>query len=243
MEQFFPAGWRGTCPEEYPMLLVCPAKDWKSAVELKGYPGLDTGDPTPLIKHIARQLGLVYRVNPQAHKFYLDLPRGGGREIGTNPGRAVNVRANQVVGAALNWVGRDFAPGEPAMCMGFVRHIFESVGVNFPIVKHPYDEPVCNKYDVVPLTAFYLANSLSGEEIGKVFTSGKPRAGDILFWAGTYFPDGVDPRAVPNLITHVGICSDAGLCVDRSTSSHPVTERPISTFSKLACYVRPNYKE
>jgi hypothetical protein len=226
------------------MLLVCPPEDWRGAIDLRTF----GGDPTRVLKHVAGRLDLVIRVDDATRKLYLGLPRGGGRETweetaGPIPG-ALAVTAAQAVAAARAWVGREFAPGVPAQCANFVRHLFESLGAPLPLARHPYDEPVCLRYGILPVTGPGLAAGLAGSEVGQVFPAGRgrPRAGDLVFFAGTYHPEGIPAEAVPDLVTHVGICTSAERMVDRSTSARPVSERPLSTFARLACYVRPFYR-
>jgi cell wall-associated NlpC family hydrolase len=132
----------------------------------------------------------------------------------------------------------------PAQCANFVRHVFASLGATLPVAQHPYDEAVCLRYGITPITGPGLAAGLAGSELGQVFPGGQepPRAGDLVLFAGTYNPEGIPAEAVPALVTHVGICTGPGMMVDRSTSARPVTERPLATFASLACCVRPRYR-
>lgn len=137
-----------------------------------------------------------------------------------------------VVQAARSWVGKHFAEGQSEQCAYFVRHVFSSVGIRLPVTTSPRDSGILVRAGISPLTAPGLANSFSGPDVGDRFDT--PQPGDLVMFCNTY---GEYP---PGVITHVGIVTGNGQMVDRSTSSAPVRERPISTFAGPYLYIRPH---
>ncbi len=127
---------------------------------------------------------------------------------------------DDVVKRARAWIGQDFAPGQSAQCANFVRSVFRDVGYELPQAAHPDDLVVNPGEDLAPS----YADSLAGDEIGPKIPRDQVQGGDLVLFANTYggYPEGT--------ITHVGIATDHDYMVDRSTSAHPVLERPIGTF-------------
>lgn len=125
---------------------------------------------------------------------------------------------SKVLEVARSWVGKNFRPGVPEMCMGFVREVLHSA-------KHPLANAVTRQAVDKLDTGYWLASSLAGRDLGQIVASvNQAGPGDILFFANTYgdWPAGT--------ITHVGICSAPGKMVHRPTMSRPVEEVSLSGF-------------
>lgn len=127
-----------------------------------------------------------------------------------------------VAQVALSWVGREFRPGVPEMCMGFVRHVLSEAGKNPGVTKEPSDGIALKAQGVSPATGFFLANSLSGDDIGQKISYQDLQPGDIVTFHSTYGNWG------PNVITHVGIAVGNGQMVHRPTRSAPVLKAAIN---------------
>lgn len=121
---------------------------------------------------------------------------------------------------ARAWVGKDFRPGVPEQCMGFVRHVLEQAG-------HPLADAVTRAPVDGIGTGPMLASSLAGRDLGYPLVGPEERdklqPGAILFWRNTYgqWPVGT--------ITHVGIYVGDGQFVHRPTMSRPVEQASLSS--------------
>lgn len=136
------------------------------------------------------------------------------------------------VTAELNrWPGREFRPGEPAMCMNFVRHVLNTIGA--PLGKAETARPFDGHW-----TGPELASSLAGKDLGQpIFAISDLQPGDVLFWDDTYhtgFP--------PGTITHVGLSVGGRDFVHRPTSARPVERASLSGYwyDKFRCGLRPS---
>lgn len=131
----------------------------------------------------------------------------------------------KVLEIARRWVGKEFRPGVPEQCMGFVRHVLAEA-------KHPLAQ-VVTKDPVDGLsTGFYLASSLAGRDCGPLVVEQEQlKPGSILFWQNTY---GDWPRGT---ITHVGIYAGGGEFIHRPTMSRPVEQASLAGYwgSLLRC--------
>ena len=124
--------------------------------------------------------------------------------------------SGKLVAAAKQWAGREFMPGQDAMCARFIHSMIKEAGLRDPgVTTQPLDGMMPTSPD--------LANGLAGADIGTIIKDqNQVQAGDIIFWQNTYgnYPNGT--------ITHVGIAVGNGKVVDRPTASAPVKHRDIS---------------
>lgn len=124
----------------------------------------------------------------------------------------------KLVEVARRWVGRDFRPGVPEQCMGFVRAMLAEA-------HHPLADKITAKPVDGLDTGFYLASSLAGRDLGPMVDRiGDLRPGAILFFQNTY---GDWPRGT---ITHVGIYAGDNQMIHRPTMSRPVEQVPLVGF-------------
>lgn len=118
----------------------------------------------------------------------------------------------KLVEVARRWVGREFRPGVPEQCMGFVRAMLAEA-------QHPLADKITAKPVDGLDTGFYLASSLAGRDLGPMVDRiGDLRPGAILFFQNTY---GDWPRGT---ITHVGIYAGDNQLIHRPTMSRPVEQ-------------------
>jgi tape measure domain-containing protein len=123
----------------------------------------------------------------------------------------------KVAEEALTRAGTEFAPGLTEQCANFVRDVLKKAGVDVGVTNAAFDG-----LD----TGSALASSFFGNDIGqRISDRSQIRPGDLLAFGGTYGGYSEDT------ITHVGVATGNNMMVDRSTSSHPVQERSIDTFS------------
>ena len=140
---------------------------------------------------------------------------GGGSAMGA-----------KLLATAKSWVGREFNPGVFAQCAAFVRDVFSKAGIGL-------SETLSRSADGQDYGVLEAGSLLKGS-IGQVIKDkSQIMAGDIVMWSKTYGDYGND-------VTHVGIATGNGMMIDRSTSSAPVRERPIDTFSNFVAAVRPD---
>ena len=140
---------------------------------------------------------------------------GGGSAMGA-----------RLLATAKSWVGREFNPGVFAQCAAFVRDVFSKAGIGL-------SETLSRSADGQDYGVLEAGSLLKGS-IGQVIKDkSQIMAGDIVMWSKTYGDYGND-------VTHVGIATGNGMMIDRSTSSAPVRERPIDTFSNFVAAVRPD---
>jgi muramidase (phage lysozyme) len=135
----------------------------------------------------------------------------------------INNKADAVIAKARSWVGADFNKGVYAQCAVFVRDVFKSSGVSVGITLDTKSsgDPRAGKLGAA------MASSLVGNDLGKTKRTSNPNfipPGAIVAFTNTY------GNFEKNAITHVGVSVGNGRMVDRSTSSAPVRERPITTF-------------
>ena len=135
---------------------------------------------------------------------------------------AVSDPAARVVQIALDWVGKDFHPGQSAQCAPFVRYVFEQANVDVASSVRPSDFDLLGPGDGLSPS---FADSFAGNDVGRKVDLAEAKPGDIVMFNNTYgeWRDGV--------ITHVGIYVGGSMMVDRSTSAHPVSKRSVYTFS------------
>lgn len=127
-----------------------------------------------------------------------------------------SAESNQIAATAMEWVGKDFAPGAREQCAYFVRHVLNEAGLNVGVTRQPIDGYA---------TSEGFANSFYGKDLGQIINDPSAlQSGDIVMFLNTYgdYPAGT--------VTHVGIYVGDGMMVDRPTASRPVQHRPISMF-------------
>ncbi len=132
---------------------------------------------------------------------------------------------NKVVSKALEWVGKDFRPGEREQCANFVNDVLGSAGIKTASTNKPIDG--------LP-TGESMASHFFGEDVGSIIKDkNQLQVGDLVSWGGTYGGYSKDT------ITHVGIYVGNGEVVDRSTSAGPVQRRKIESIGDFLAGVRP----
>jgi len=125
--------------------------------------------------------------------------------------------SSKILSVALEWVGREFNPGQNEQCACFVRKVFSLSGIEPGVTEKPSD-------NYFPTDESY-ANSLAGDDIGmKINRVRDLMPGDLVFFKNTYgdWPDGT--------ITHVGIYCGNGDFVHRSTIDGPVEKQSLSDY-------------
>jgi NlpC/P60 family len=148
------------------------------------------------------------------------------RPNGLNPPPSTSSpNGNKVVSKALEWVGKDFRPGEREQCANFVNDVLDSTGIKIASTNKPIDG--------LP-TGESMASRFFGEDIGDIIKDkNQLQVGDLVSWGGTYGGYSKDT------ITHVGIYVGNGEVVDRSTSAGPVQRRKIESIGDFLAGVRP----
>lgn len=124
----------------------------------------------------------------------------------------------KVLQVAKSWVGKDFRPGVPEQCMGFVRAVLAEA-------KHPLAHAITTAPVDGLSTGLYLASSLAGRDCGQLVDKiADLKPGAILFWANTYgdWPAGT--------ITHVGIYAGDGQFIHRPTMARPVEQASLAGY-------------
>lgn len=124
-------------------------------------------------------------------------------------------RADEIVNAAREWVGRAFCEGEVEQCANFVRQVFGEAGVSLAVARRPVDWELTADLPQGP----DYANSFFSDEVGVRVPFDELEPGDLLAFRNTYQGD-----FPPDSITHVGIYSGDNKMIDRSTASEPVRE-------------------
>ncbi len=150
-----------------------------------------------------------------------------GQRVG--PSKALGVTAGgntrQLVQTALSYVGKEFRPGEREQCANFVREALKQAGIVVGVTRQAIDG-----HETGPA----MASSFFGADVGTIIKDKSQfQPGDLVAFGGTYGGYSADT------ITHVGIYTGNGMMVDRSTSSEPVRERPLTTFQHVLYAVRP----